>query len=389
MANNDASTLTPGQWLHQLLDIMVTQQASDLLISTGAPPSLKMPNGLVPLGQKPLSEHQVSELVTHTVPDGLRERFRQQREANFALGFADKGRFRVSAFQQRNQPAMVIRRIEQHIPTLETLGVPTALASLANAKRGLVLVVGGTGTGKSTTLAAMVQERNETVGGHIISIEDPIEYLHPHKRAIVNQREVGIDTESFEVALQNTLRQAPDVILIGEIRSRETMEHALTFAETGHLCLATLHANNANQALERIIHFFPHERHEQIWMDLSLNLRAVVAQQLLPSLNGGRCAAVEVMLQSSRLADLIRKGRVDEIKAAMAASRDDGMQTFDQALFDLCQASQISQEVALAHADSANDLRLMLKLEGGQAAPRSLDERVPEQWALRDRDDAW
>ncbi|SER96088.1 twitching motility protein PilU [Vreelandella subterranea] len=389
MANNDASTLTPGQWLHQLLDIMVTQQASDLLISTGAPPSLKMPNGLVPLGQKPLSEHQVSELVTHTVPDGLRERFRQQREANFALGFEDKGRFRVSAFQQRNQPAMVIRRIEQHIPTLETLGVPTALASLAHAKRGLVLVVGGTGTGKSTTLAAMVQERNETVGGHIISIEDPIEYLHPHKRAIVNQREVGIDTESFEVALQNTLRQAPDVILIGEIRSRETMEHALTFAETGHLCLATLHANNANQALERIIHFFPHERHEQIWMDLSLNLRAVVAQQLLPSLNGGRCAAVEVMLQSSRLADLIRKGRVDEIKAAMAASRDDGMQTFDQALFDLCQASQISQEVALAHADSANDLRLMLKLQGGQATPRSLDERVPDQWALRDRDDAW
>jgi twitching motility protein PilU len=389
MANNDASTLTPGQWLHQLLDIMVTQQASDLLISTGAPPSLKMPSGLVPLGQKPLSEHQVSELVTHTVPEGLRERFRQQREANFALGFEDKGRFRVSAFQQRNQPAMVIRRIEQHIPTLETLGVPTALASLAHAKRGLVLVVGGTGTGKSTSLAAMVQERNETVGGHIISIEDPIEYLHPHKRAIVNQREVGIDTESFEVALQNTLRQAPDVILIGEIRSRETMEHALTFAETGHLCLATLHANNANQALERIIHFFPHERHEQIWMDLSLNLRAVVAQQLLPSLDGGRCAAVEVMLHSSRLADLIRKGRVDEIKAAMAASRDDGMQTFDQALFDLCQASQISQEVALAHADSANDLRLMLKLEGGQAPPRSLDERVPDQWALRDRDDAW
>lgn len=388
MTNNDASTLTPGQWLHQLLDIMVTQQASDLLISTGAPPSLKMPSGLVPLGQRPLSEHQVSELVTHTVPEGLRERFSQQREANFALGFEDKGRFRVSAFQQRNQPAMVIRRIEQHIPTLETLGVPTALASLAHAKRGLVLVVGGTGTGKSTTLASMVQERNETIGGHIISIEDPIEYLHPHKRAIVNQREVGIDTESFEVALKNTLRQAPDVILIGEIRSRETMEHALTFAETGHLCLATLHANNANQALERIIHFFPHERHEQIWMDLSLNLRAVVAQRLLPRLNGGRCAAVEVMLPSSRIADLIRKGRVAEIKAAMAASRDDGMQTFDQALFDLCQASQISHEVALAHADSANDLRLMLKLQG-EATSRSLDERAPSHWDLRDRDDAW
>ncbi|KPQ22994.1 MAG: twitching motility protein PilU [Halomonas sp. HL-48] len=387
MASDDAAALTPTQWLHQLLDIMVQQQASDLLITVGAPPSLKVNGGLVPLGQQSLSAHQVNELVTHTVPEGLRERFGHDREANFALGLDEKGRFRVSAFQQRNQPAMVIRRIAQQIPTLESLGVPDALSGLAHAKRGLVLVVGGTGTGKSTTLAAMVQERNEHVGGHIISIEDPIEYLHPHKRAIVNQREVGIDTESFEVALKNTLRQAPDVILIGEIRSQETMEHALTFAETGHLCLATLHANNANQALERIIHFFPHERHEQIWMDLSLNLRAVVAQQLLPTRSGGRCAAVEVMLQSSRIADLIRKGQVADLKAAMAASRDHGMQTFDQALFDLYQASQISQEVALAHADSANDLRLMLKLGGDQSRQRSLDERVPSHLTLRDRDD--
>ncbi|MBF57061.1 PilT/PilU family type 4a pilus ATPase [Halomonas sp. FeN2] len=379
--------LSPTQWLHELLDIMVEQDASDLLISVGAPPSLKMPDGLVPLGQQRLTPHQVNELVTHTLPEGLRERFANEREANFALSREGKGRFRVSAFQQRNQMAMVVRSIAIEIPRLEALGVPEQLAELAQAKRGLVLVVGGTGTGKSTTLAAMIQQRNETVGGHIISIEDPIEYLHPHKRAIVNQREVGIDTESFEVALKNTLRQAPDVILIGEIRTRETMEHALTFAETGHLCLATLHANNANQALERIIHFFPHERHEQIWMDLSLNLRAVVAQQLLPTLAGGRRAAIEIMLQSPRIADLIRKGEVAEIKAAMAKSRDAGMQTFDQALHDLHQAGHISREVAMAHADSANDLRMLLNYSDAKGRNLSLDEQVPSHLGLRDGDD--
>ncbi|MCH4812995.1 PilT/PilU family type 4a pilus ATPase [Vreelandella neptunia] len=379
--------LSPVQWLHQLLDIMVEQNASDLLISVGAPPSLKMPDGLVPLGQQRLTPHQVNELITHTLPEGLRERFASEREANFALSRDGKGRFRVSAFQQRNQMAMVVRSIAIEIPRLEALGVPEQLAELAQAKRGLVLVVGGTGTGKSTTLAAMIQQRNETVGGHIISIEDPIEYLHPHKRAIVNQREVGIDTESFEVALKNTLRQAPDVILIGEIRTRETMEHALTFAETGHLCLATLHANNANQALERIIHFFPHERHEQIWMDLSLNLRAVIAQQLLPTLAGGRRAAIEIMLQSPRIADLIRQGEVAEIKAAMAKSRDAGMQTFDQALHDLHQAGHISREVAMAHADSANDLRMLLNVSDARARNLSLDEQVPSHLSLRDGDD--
>ncbi|MDN3562071.1 PilT/PilU family type 4a pilus ATPase [Vreelandella neptunia] len=379
--------LSPTQWLHELLDIMVEQNASDLLISVGAPPSLKMPDGLVPLGQQRLTTHQVNELVTHALPEGLRERFASEREANFALSREGKGRFRVSAFQQRNQMAMVVRSIAIEIPRLDALGVPEQLAELAQAKRGLVLVVGGTGTGKSTTLAAMIQQRNETVGGHIISIEDPIEYLHPHKRAIVNQREVGIDTESFEVALKNTLRQAPDVILIGEIRTRETMEHALTFAETGHLCLATLHANNANQALERIIHFFPHERHEQIWMDLSLNLRAVVAQQLLPTLAGGRRAAIEIMLQSPRIADLIRKGEVAEIKAAMAKSRDAGMQTFDQALHDLHQAGHISREVAMAHADSANDLRMLLNVSDAKGRNLSLDEQVPSHLGLRDGDD--
>nr|MCC4291740.1 PilT/PilU family type 4a pilus ATPase [Halomonas axialensis]MCF2913438.1 PilT/PilU family type 4a pilus ATPase [Halomonas sp. Cn5-12] len=379
--------MTVTQWLHQLLGIMVDQQASDLLISVGAPPSLKTPQGLVPLGRQPLSSSQVRSLVLNAVPEKQRERFQEEHEANFALSLESAGRFRVSAFQQRNEPAMVVRRIAQTIPTLSALGVPSQLATLANAKRGLVLVVGGTGTGKSTTLAAMIQERNASVGGHIITIEDPIEYLHPHQRGIVNQREVGVDTESFEVALKNTLRQAPDVILIGEVRTRETMEHALTFAETGHLCLATLHANNANQALERILHFFPHERHEQVLMDLSLNLRAVVAQQLLPTQQGGRCAAIEILLSSPRVVDLIRKGRIDELKQAMAGSRDAGMQTFDQALYALYQAGQVSQQVALAHADSANDLRLMIKQGDAVASGKPLDAQVPSHLALRDGDD--
>ena len=382
-----ASGMTVTQWLHQLLGIMVDQQASDLLISVGAPPSLKTPQGLVPLGRQPLSSSQVRSLVLNAVPEKQRERFQEEHEANFALSLESAGRFRVSAFQQRNEPAMVVRRIAQTIPTLSALGVPSQLATLANAKRGLVLVVGGTGTGKSTTLAAMIQERNASVGGHIITIEDPIEYLHPHQRGIVNQREVGVDTESFEVALKNTLRQAPDVILIGEVRTRETMEHALTFAETGHLCLATLHANNANQALERILHFFPHERHEQVLMDLSLNLRAVVAQQLLPTQQGGRCAAIEILLSSPRVVDLIRKGRIDELKQAMAGSRDAGMQTFDQALYALYQAGQVSQQVALAHADSANDLRLMIKQGDAVASGKPLDAQVPSHLALRDGDD--
>ncbi|WFE69846.1 PilT/PilU family type 4a pilus ATPase [Halomonas sp. M1] len=381
------SGITASQWLHQLLAIMVEQQASDLLISVGAPASLKTPQGLVPLGRQPLSSSQVRSLVVNAIPEMQRERFALEHEANFALSLEQKGRFRVSAFQQRNEPAMVVRRIAQEIPTLSALGVPSQLAELANAKRGLVLVVGGTGTGKSTTLAAMIQERNVSVGGHIITIEDPIEYLHPHQRGIVNQREVGVDTESFEVALKNTLRQAPDVILIGEVRTRETMEHALTFAETGHLCLATLHANNANQALERILHFFPHERHEQIRMDLSLNLRAVVAQQLLPTQQGGRCAAIEIMLSSPRVVDLIRKGRIDELKSAMAASRDAGMQTFDQALYALYQAEQISQQVALAHADSANDLRLMIKHGDAAASGTPLAAQISPHLALRDGDD--
>nr|WP_163501674.1 PilT/PilU family type 4a pilus ATPase [Halomonas socia] len=353
--------MTANEWLQQLLQIIVEQQASDLLISVGAPPTLKVAGKLTALGEQGLSQAQVAELVKAAMPDNQRQRFAAEQEANFALSLPGQGRFRVSAFQQRSQPAMVLRRIAFDIPHLEELSLPTTLGELAGIKRGLVFVVGGTGTGKSTTLASMIQQRNESLGGHIITIEDPIEYIHPHKKAIINQREVGIDTESFEVALKNTLRQAPDVILIGEVRTRETMEHALTFAETGHLCLATLHANNANQALDRIINFFPAERHDQIWLDLSLNLQAIVAQQLLPTRDGGRRAAIEIMLRSPLISDLIRKGDVGEIKNIMARSRDLGMQTFDQALYDLYCEGVISQEVALVHADSANDLRLMIK----------------------------
>ncbi|GHE20928.1 PilT/PilU family type 4a pilus ATPase [Halomonas urumqiensis] len=379
--------MTAKEWLYQLLDIMVKQEASDLLISVNAPPTLKMAGKLTPMGDQGLTVAQVNELVAASLPESVRQRFNDEHEANFALSIEGKGRFRVSAFQQRNQPAMVIRRIAFEIPHLEELSLPTVLGELANIKRGLVFVVGGTGTGKSTTLASMIQQRNETVGGHIISVEDPIEYVHPHIKAIINQREVGIDTESFEVALKNTLRQAPDVILIGEIRTRETMEHALTFAETGHLCLATLHANNANQALDRIIHFFPHERHEQIWLDLSLNLRAIVAQQLLPTVDGGRCPAIEIMLKSPLIGDLVRKGDVGEIKNIMARSRELGMQTFDQALYELFKLGKISEEVALVHADSANDLRMMIKYGDESSEGMSQARDAANRFSLRSEDD--
>jgi len=380
--------MTAKEWLYQLLDIMVQKEASDLLISVNAPPTLKMAGKLTPMGDQGLTVEQVDELVSAAIPEGgVTERFRVEREANFALSLKGKGRFRVSAFQQRNQKAMVIRRIAFDIPHLEELSLPPVLGELANNKRGLVFVVGGTGTGKSTTLASMIQQRNETLGGHIISVEDPIEYVHPHKKAIINQREVGIDTDSFEVALKNTLRQAPDVILIGEVRTRETMEHALTFAETGHLCLATLHANNANQALDRIIHFFPHERHEQIWLDLSLNLRAIVAQQLLPTVDGGRCPAIEIMLKSPLIGDLVRKGEVNEIKNVMARSRDLGMQTFDQALYDLFRAGRITEEVALVHADSANDLRMMIKYADAGSEGLAQARKAASQLSLKRDED--
>lgn len=354
--------MTPSQWFEQLLDIMLAKQASDLLISTGAPPCLKLDGKLVALGDVPLQPDQVRELVAIALPQGRREAFEAEHEANFALSLSGKGRFRVSAFFQRSQPAMVVRRIAFDIPDLESLGLPEVTGTLASIRRGLVLVVGGTGSGKSTTLASMIQHRNRTVGGHIICIEDPIEYMHPHQRGIINQREVGIDTESYEVALKNALRQAPDVIVIGEIRSRDTMELALSFAETGHLCLATLHANNADQTIERILSLFPPSRQEQIGMDLSLNLRAVVAQRLLPRQDGaGRCVATEVLLKSPLISELIRRGEVAELKDLMRRSREQGMQTFDQALYELYRRGDISEGVALAHADSANDLRMLIK----------------------------
>ncbi|APQ13247.1 twitching motility protein PilT [Pseudomonas oryzihabitans] len=347
----------------RFLQLMVDKGASDLFITTGVPPSMKINGRMMPVTKDSLSPDQCRALVLGVMNEEQRQEFQQKRECNFAISARGIGRFRVSAFYQRNQVGMVLRRIEVNIPTVEQLRLPEIIKKLAMTKRGLVIFVGATGTGKSTSLAAMIGHRNKNSAGHIISIEDPIEYIHQHQGCIVTQREVGIDTESFEVALKNTLRQAPDVIMIGEIRSRDTMEHALAFAETGHLCLATLHANNANQALDRIIHFFPADRHSQIWMDLSLNLKGIVAQQLVPTTDGqNRRAVIEVLLNTPLAADLIRKGEVHELKALMKKSVELGMQTFDQSLYGLYSEGEISYEAALAHADSANDLRLMIKL---------------------------
>jgi twitching motility protein PilU len=347
----------------KLLRLMVERGASDLFITAGVAPSMKINGSLVPVTKSPLSPEQAREVVHSVMNEQQRRDFAENHECNFAISARGIGRFRVSAFYQRNLTGMVLRRIETNIPTIEQLKLPEVLKSLAMTKRGLVLFVGATGTGKSTSLAAMIGYRNENSSGHIISIEDPIEYIHQHKSCIVTQREVGIDTESFDVALKNTLRQAPDVILIGEIRTRETMDYAVTFAETGHLCLATLHANNANQALDRIINFFPADRQQQVWVDLSLNLRAIVAQQLVPTPDGkGRRAVIEVMLNTPLAADLIRKGEVHELKALMKRSTELGMQTFDQSLYQLYSQGEITYEDALSHADSANDLRLLIKL---------------------------
>ncbi|MBH3330852.1 PilT/PilU family type 4a pilus ATPase [Pseudomonas oryzihabitans] len=347
----------------RFLQLMVDKGASDLFITTGVPPSMKINGRMTPVTKDSLTPEQCRALVLGVMNDEQRQEFQQKRECNFAISARGIGRFRVSAFYQRNLVGMVLRRIEVNIPTVEQLRLPEIIKKLAMTKRGLVIFVGATGTGKSTSLAAMIGHRNKNSAGHIISIEDPIEYIHQHQGCIVTQREVGIDTESFEVALKNTLRQAPDVIMIGEIRSRDTMEHALAFAETGHLCLATLHANNANQALDRIIHFFPADRHSQTWMDLSLNLKGIVAQQLVPTIDGqGRRAVIEVLLNTPLVADLIRKGEVHELKALMKKSGELGMQTFDQSLYGLYRDGEITYEAALAHADSANDLRLMIKL---------------------------
>ena len=347
----------------KLLRLMVEKGASDLFITAGVAPSMKVNGKIIPVTKTPLSPEQTRETVLGVMTESQRRDFAEQRECNFAISARGIGRFRVSAFYQRNLVGMVLRRIEVNIPTMEDLRLPEILKKLAMTKRGLVIFVGATGTGKSTSLASMIGYRNKNSSGHIISIEDPIEFIHQHQNCIVTQREVGIDTDSFETALKNTLRQAPDVILIGEVRTKETMDHAVAFAETGHLCLATLHANNANQALDRIIHFFPTEMHQQVWMDLSLNLKAIVAQQLIPTPDGkGRRAAIEVLLNTPLAADMIRKGEVHELKPLMARSNELGMQTFDQALYKLYSQGEITYEDALAHADSANDLRLLIKL---------------------------
>jgi twitching motility protein PilU len=360
--------------INRLLKVMVDKKASDLFITAGFPPSLKVNGRVVPLSKEPLTPAMTRDIVYGVMDQGQRDEFDAQHECNFAISASRIGRFRVSAFYQRNLAGMVLRRIETEIPSLDQLRLPRVVKDLAMMKRGLMIFVGATGAGKSTSLAAMVGHRNEHASGHIISIEDPIEFIHRHRNSIVTQREVGIDTESYEVALKNTLRQAPDVIMIGEIRTRETMEYALAFAETGHLCLATLHANNANQALERIIHFFPADRHPQIWMDLSLNLKGIVAQQLVRTREGkGRRAAVEILLNTPLVQDIIRQGNVHELKEIMRKSRELGMQTFDQALFQLYNDGEISYEEALAHADSPNDLRLIIKL-GSEADGDHLSE---------------
>jgi len=346
-----------------LLEIMTQNQASDMFITAEKEPCIKVNGVLQPMTRNKLTKDQAMQVVTSIMNEGQREEFARTHECNFAIESGDLGRFRVSALMQRDCAAMVLRRIQTNVPTWQELGLPPILSELVMNKRGLILFVGGTGTGKSTSLASLIRHRNENSSGHIITIEDPLEYVHEHLGCIVTQREVGIDTESFEIALKNTLRQAPDVILIGEIRSRETMQQAITFAETGHLCLSTLHANNANQAIDRILHFFPEEMHPQLFMDLSLNLRAIVAQQLIRSPDGkGRFPAIEILVNTPRAADLIRKGEVHKLKDLMKHSREQGMQTFDQCLFDLYRAEKISYEEALRAADSQNEVRLMIKL---------------------------
>lgn len=349
-----------------ILKLMGEKKASDLFITVGMPPSIKVHGRISPISKSRLTGAQARELVFGIMTPAQREEFTNTNECNFAISAKGVGRFRVSAFVQRDSMGMVLRRIENDIPTMEQLLLPPILKELAMTKRGLVMFVGATGTGKSTSLAGMLEYRNCNSSGHIVTIEDPIEFTHNHAGCIVTQREVGIDTESYEVALKNTLRQAPDVILIGEVRSRETMDHAITFAETGHLCLSTLHANNANQALDRIINFFPEDRHNQVFMDLSLNLRAIVAQQLIRRPDGkSRRPVVEVLINTPLAADLIRKGEIHKLKDLMKCSTEQGMMTFDQALYSLFSEGEITYDDAILHADSANEVRLMIKLGSG------------------------
>ncbi len=352
------------EFMYSLLRAMLAKKGSDLFITVGFPPAMKLDGKMTPMSNQVLSASHTSELARSIMNDKQAAEFEASKECNFAIAPAGIGRFRCNAFVQQGVIGLVMRVITTTIPDFDKMGLPPVLKDVIMTKRGLVIMVGGTGSGKSTSLAAMIDHRNKNQAGHIITIEDPIEYVHPHKSSLITQREVGVDTLSWEHALHNTLRQAPDVILIGEIRAKETMEHAIAFAETGHLCLGTLHANSANQALDRVINFFPEERRQQLLMDLSLNLRALVAQRLVPLKEGkGRAAAVEIMLNSPLIADLIFKGQVQEIKEIMKKSRELGMQTFDQHLFDLYEEGKITYEDGLRNADSVNDLRLMIKLQ--------------------------
>jgi twitching motility protein PilU len=377
-ANTMDSAQTAGdhdqteKFVTDLLKLMVTRKASDLFITAGFPPAMKIDGKLTPVSTQTLNTQQTAEICRAVMNDKQALEFKNTLECNFAISMPSVGRFRVNAFIQRSAVGLVFRVINTNIPKFDDLKLPQILKDVVMAKRGLIIFVGGTGSGKSTSMAAMLGHRNESSYGHIITIEDPVEFIHGHRNCIVTQREVGVDTESWHAALKNTLRQAPDVIMIGEIRDRETMDYAIAFSETGHLCLATLHANSTNQALDRIINFFPEERRQQLLMDLSLNLRCVASQRLIPKIDGsGRVAAVEVLLHSPLISDLIYKGDVHAIKEIMAKSRELGMQTFDQALFDLFESGQISYDDALRNADSVNDLRLKFKLNSKMANPEN------------------
>jgi len=356
------------KYMRDLLRLMVERRGSDLFITVDFPPAIKMDGKVTPVSKTKLSPENTKALTYAIMNDRQLKEYEATRECNFAIAPAGIGRFRVNAFVQQGHTGIVLRTIETTVPTLDNLGLPDVLKEISMTKRGLVIMVGGTGSGKSTSLAAMINHRNENSYGHIITIEDPIEYVHPHKNCVVMQREVGVDTEDWGVALKNTLRQAPDVILLGEIRDRATMEFGLAFAETGHLAMATLHANSANQALDRVINFFPEERHQQLFMDMSLNMKAIISQRLLKKVDGrGRVAAIEVMLNSPLISDLILKGEIHQIKEVMSKSNELGMKTFDQALFDLYEADAITYEDALRNADSMNELRLRIKLQGKEA----------------------
>ena len=362
--------------IHALLKQLVENDGSDLYLATGAPPSAKFSGELTPLSETPFKRGEVEALARSVMNEEQREEFERELEMNLAISPEGIGRFRLNIFKQRNEVSIVARNIQTEIPRFDDLGLPAILKDVITAKNGLVLFVGGTGSGKSTSLAALIDHRNAFKGGHIITIEDPVEYVHPHKKCIVNQREVGVDTMSFHAALKNTLRQAPDVILIGEIRDRETMEHAVAFAETGHLAISTLHANNANQAIDRIINFFPSENKAQLLHDLGNNIRAIVSQRLVPTVDGKRCAAIEILLGSHTIKQMIMKGQLSDIKEAMQKSENQGMMTFDSALFALVQEGRIGEEEALKNADSANNLRLRLKLSGKSAPEQDETELV-------------